>query len=60
MYRQDRLERQLLWSKAAEIAALDDEANLLRRGLEEGLTVGELEALGDGQSKLDPSSPQPQ
>jgi hypothetical protein len=34
-----------LWAKAAEIAAIDDEANLVRRGLEEGLTLEELDKL---------------
>ena len=45
MYKRDRFEGRLLWSKAAEIAAIDDEAKLVRRGLDEGLSLGELESL---------------
>jgi hypothetical protein len=52
MYKHDRFERQLLSQKSAEIAALDDEAKLVRRGLDEGLTVGELEALAGPEAKL--------
>jgi hypothetical protein len=52
MHKRDRFERQLLSQKAAEIAALDREAKLLRRALDEGLTLGELEALGNDRSKL--------
>jgi hypothetical protein len=52
MHKRDRFEPRLLSEKAAEIAALDAEAKLLRRALEEGLTTGELEALGGGSSKL--------
>jgi hypothetical protein len=52
MHKRDRFEPRLLSEKAAEIAALDAEAKLLRRALEEGLTTRELEALGGGPSKL--------
>lgn len=52
MHKRDRFEPRLLSEKAAEIAALDAEAKLLRRALEEGLTTGELEALSGGSSKL--------
>jgi hypothetical protein len=45
MYKRDRFEGQLLWSKAAEIAAIDDEARLVRRGLDEGLSMQQLEDL---------------
>jgi hypothetical protein len=45
MYKRDRFEGQLLWSKAAEIAAIDDEAKLVRRGLDEGLSMQQLEDL---------------
>lgn len=45
MYKGDRFDGKLLWAKASEIAAVDDEAKLVRRGLEEGLTLGQLEQL---------------
>ena len=51
MYKRDRFEGQLLWSKAAEIAAIDDEAKLVRRGLDEGLTLEELEDLARAKTK---------
>jgi hypothetical protein len=61
MHKRDRFERRLLSEKAEEIAALDREAELLRRALDEGLTLGELEAPGDGASKLGaPAESQPQ
>jgi hypothetical protein len=52
MHKRDRFEPRLLSGKAAEVAALDEEAKLLRRALEEGLTSGELEALGASGSSL--------
>ena len=45
MHRKSNLEGPRLWSKAAEIDAIDDEAGLVRRGLEEGLTLEELDEL---------------
>jgi hypothetical protein len=61
MHKRDRFERRLLSEKAEEIAALDREAELLRRALDEGLTLGELEGPGDGASKLGaPAESQPQ
>src|SRR5258705_13537713 len=54
MYKRDRFEGKLLWSKAAEIAAIDDEAKLVRRGLDEGLSFGELESLARSSSQLPP------
>jgi hypothetical protein len=61
MHKQDRFEPGLLSEKAAEVAALDKEAKLLRRALEEGLTTGELEALGASGSSLGtPAESQPQ
>ena len=45
MYKRDRFEGQLLWAKAAEIAAIDDEAKLVRRGLDEGLSMQQIEDL---------------
>lgn len=45
MQKRGRFEGKLLWSKAAEIAAIDDEATLVRRGLDEGLTLDQLEKL---------------
>jgi hypothetical protein len=61
MHKRDRFEQRLLSEKAAEVAALDEEAKLLRRGLEDGLSSGELEALGRGGSSIGtPAGPQPQ
>jgi len=45
MYKRDRFVGKLLWTRAAEIAAIDDEAKLVRRGLDEGLTLEQLEEL---------------
>jgi hypothetical protein len=45
MYKRDRFEGKLLWSKAAEIAAVDDEAKLVQKGLDEGLSLEQLEEL---------------
>lgn len=45
MYKRDRFEGRLLWAKAAEIAAIDEEAKLVRRGLDESLTMEQLEEL---------------
>ena len=52
MHKRDRFEPRLLSERAAGIAALDQESKLLRRALDEGLTGGELEALGGGGSAL--------
>ena len=51
MYKRDRFEGRLLWSKAAEIAAVDDEAKLVQRGLDEGLTMDRLEQLARGSGE---------
>jgi hypothetical protein len=56
MHKRDRFEAELLSRKAAELEALGDEAALLRRGLDQGLTSGELEALEDAPSKLGPAA----
>lgn len=45
MHRRDDVDRDALWDAAAEIAAIDDEAKLVRRGLDEGLTLAQLEEL---------------
>ena len=45
MHRGEKLDRSLLWKPAAEIAAIDDEAQLVRKGLEEGLTLAQLEEI---------------
>ena len=45
MHRGDGFDRDALWAAAAEISALDDEARLVRRGLDEGLTLAQLEDL---------------
>jgi hypothetical protein len=52
MHKRDRFEPRLLSQKGDEIAALDAEAKLLRRALEQGLTSRELEALEGDQSGL--------
>lgn len=51
MYKRDRFEGRLLWSKAAGIAAIDDEAKLVQRGLDEGLTLDRLEQLARGSGE---------
>jgi hypothetical protein len=51
MYKRDRFEGKLLWSKAAEIAAIDDEAKLVRRGIDEGLSMEQLEDLAKDRTK---------
>jgi hypothetical protein len=53
MHKRDRIEPRLLSEKATEIAVLDEEAELLRRGLDEGLTADQLKALEEGRSKLE-------
>ena len=61
MHKRDRFEGRLLAEKAAEIGELDRDAELLRRALDEGLTLGELEAPVEGGSKLGPpAESQPQ
>jgi hypothetical protein len=61
MHRRDRFESRLLSEKSAEIADLDSEAKLLRRALDEGLTLRELESPAEEASKLvPPAESQPQ
>ena len=61
MYRRDRFDRELLWSKAAEIDAIDDEAQLVQRGLDEGLTLDQLEEQARGQAERRPvAEPEPE
>ena len=45
MHRGDGCDRDALWEAASAIAAIDDEARLVRRGLDEGLTLAQLEEL---------------
>jgi hypothetical protein len=45
MHRSEKIDRSLLWQPAAEIAAIDDEAQLVRKGLDEGLTLAQLEEI---------------
>ena len=52
MHRGEGFDREALWEAAAAIAAIDDEARLVRRGLDEGLSLGQLEEL----SREGPSS----
>jgi hypothetical protein len=40
-----RIDRAGLWAKAAEAAAVEDEAELVHRGLKEKLTIAQLEEL---------------
>jgi hypothetical protein len=42
MHKQDRISGERLWAAAAEVAALEDEAALVRRGLEQRLTIEQL------------------
>ena len=50
MHRGGGLDRDALWAAAAEIAAIDDEVKLVRRGLDEGLTLAQLEELSQAES----------
>jgi hypothetical protein len=50
MHRGGELDRKALWAAAAEIAAIDDEVKLVRRGLDEGLTLAQLSELSSGSS----------
>ena len=45
MHKRDRIDGKLLWSKAAEIDAIDYEAKLVQRGIDEGLSLEQLEEL---------------
>lgn len=45
MYATDSVSGRALWSSAAEIDSIDSEAALVRRGLDEGLSLTELQAL---------------
>ena len=52
MHRGGGFDRDALWSAAAAIAAIDDEARLVRRGLDEGLTLAQLEDISrDGATE---------
>ena len=53
MHRDGELDRDALWDAAAEIAAIDDEVKLVRRGLDEGLTLAQLSEL----SQTEPAAP---
>ena len=45
MHRQDRFDDGLLGAKAAEVVLIEDESGLVRRGLDERLTLEQLEEL---------------
>lgn len=45
-----RIDRTALWAKAAEAAAVDDEAELVHRGLKEKLTIAQLEELAQAKA----------
>jgi hypothetical protein len=56
----DGVDRERLWAKAAEAAAIEDEAELVHRGLKEKLTVEQLEELAQaGESDTGGSSEAP-
>ena len=50
MAREGRFDRSLLSSKASEVVKTDREADLIARGLEEGLTLEELEDLARNEA----------
>jgi DNA-binding winged helix-turn-helix (wHTH) protein len=60
MHRRERFEQHLLDERAVEIEALDQEARLLRRGLEQKLTTGQVQALESDPKLGSPAGPQPQ
>jgi len=43
MHRRNRIEADVLWAQAAQVAAVEDEAALVRRGIEERLPLDQLE-----------------
>jgi hypothetical protein len=55
MHRGGGFDRDALFSAAAAIAAIDDEAKLVRRGLDEGLTLAQLEDLSRGSTDAAPA-----
>ena len=55
MHLGEGFDRAALFSAAAEIAALDDEAKLVRRGLDEGLTLAQLSELSQESSAPAPA-----
>ena len=59
MHRGSGFDRDALFSAAAAIAAIDDEAKLVRRGLDEGLTLAQLEELSRGSAEDAASSKAP-
>lgn len=50
MYATDGVSGRALWSSAAEIDSIESEAALVRRGLDEGLSLTELQALARQES----------
>ena len=46
-----KIDRAALWAKAAEAASVEDEAELVHRGIKEKLTVGQLEQLARGETE---------
>jgi hypothetical protein len=53
MYRRDRFDSKLLWKKAAELAAVDDEIRLVQRGLEERRSVAELQEIARATAEVE-------
>jgi len=57
MHQGEGFDRDALWEAASAIAAIDDEARLVRRGLDEGLTLSQLEELSrEGPAEGAPAS----
>lgn len=56
MAREGRFDRSLLSAQAAEVVKTEREADLIARGLEEGLTLEQLEDLArrEGEPETDP------
>jgi hypothetical protein len=59
MHKRDRIDPRLLSVKAAEIASLDEEAELLRRGLDQGLTADQLQVLDEDRTQSESAARTP-
>ena len=60
MYRRDSFEARLLWDRAREVATIGEQAQRVQRGLEEGLTLDQVEARerdAPGTAQLAPPAP---
>jgi hypothetical protein len=54
-----RIDRAGLWAKAADAAAVEDEAELVHRGLKEKLTIAQLEELAQAKASGEGSDEAP-